>query len=76
MHRSQYKFSKKRKKCDVSVKSTITKRTISIRKKKGGCYKTKKKSTKRETKSKREREYDLFCFGQLGRNRREVEWKQ
>ena len=33
MHRSQYKFSKQRKKCDVSVKSTITKRTISRRKK-------------------------------------------
>ena len=33
MHRSQYKFSKKRKKCDVSVKSTITKRIISRRKK-------------------------------------------
>ena len=61
----------------MTIKSTITKRTISIRKKKVVVTKQKKKkSTKRETKSKREREYDLFCFGQLGRNRREVEWKQ
>ena len=29
MHKILYKFIKKRNKCDVTIKSTITKRTIS-----------------------------------------------
>ena len=74
MHRSQYKFSKKRKKCDVSVKSTITKRTISRRKK--VVVTTKNPPKEKQNQREREREYDLFCHGQLGRNRREVERKQ
>ena len=32
MHKSLYKFTKKIKKCDVTIKSTITKRTISKKK--------------------------------------------
>ena len=34
MHKSQYKFTKKKSKCDVTIKSTITKRAISRKKKK------------------------------------------
>ena len=34
MHKSQYKFTKKKNKCDVTIKSTITKRAISRKKKK------------------------------------------
>ena len=49
MHKSLYKFIKKRNKCDVTIKSTITKRTIS------GEEVVKKKSSK-ETKLERERE--------------------
>ena len=33
MHKSLYKFVKKRNKCDVTIKSTITKRIISGKKK-------------------------------------------
>ena len=61
----------------MTIKSTITKRTISIRKKKVVVTKQKKKIHQKRNKiEEREREYDLFCHGQLGRNRREVEWKQ
>ena len=57
MHKSQYKFVKKRNKCDVTIKSTITKRIISGKKR----LKQLKKFTKRETKLEREREkFDLF----------------
>ena len=52
MHKSQYKFVKKRHKCDVTIKSTITKRIISGKKR----LKQFKKFTKRETKLERERE--------------------
>ena len=47
-----YKFIKKRNKCDVIIKLTITKRTVSG--KTSGW--NSKKSTKRETKLERERE--------------------
>ena len=33
MHKSRHKFTKKKNKCDMTIKSTITKRTISSRKK-------------------------------------------
>ena len=50
MHKNLYKFLKKRNKCDVTNKSTITKRTISEKK----VVETIRKSTKRETKLERE----------------------
>ena len=58
MHKSQYQFIKKINNCDVTIKSTITKRTISRKKKVVETIKTKKKKkiTKRETKLEKERE--------------------
>ena len=56
MHKSLYNFTKKINKCDVTIKSTIKKRTIS-RKIKCGCNNNKKKFTKRETKLEKESEY-------------------
>ena len=73
MHKSQYKFAKKRNKCDVTIKSIITKNIISGKK----MLEIRKESTKRETKLEREREresIDLFCYEQLGRNMVE-RWK-
>ena len=58
MHKILCKFIKKRNKCDVTIKSTITKRTISGKKISGW---NNKKSTKRETKL-RERERVLTSF--------------
>ena len=58
MHRSQYKFSKQRKKCDVSVKSTITKRTISRRKK--VVVTTKNPPEEKQNQRERERESMIF----------------
>ena len=49
MHKNLYKFFKKRNKCDVTNKSTITKITISEKK----VVETIRKSTKRETKLER-----------------------
>ena len=56
MHKNLYKFFKKRNKCDVTNKSTITKRTISEKK----VVETIRKSTKRETKL--ERKYCPFLL--------------
>ena len=73
MHKSLYKFIKTRNKCNVTIKSTITKITISGKNK---WLKQYKKSIERETKLEREREsIDLFCYGQLERNRGGVEMK-
>ena len=57
MHKSQYKFVKKRNKCDLTIKSIITKNTISGKKK----VETTKESTKRETNwRERERVFTFF----------------
>ena len=56
MHKSLYKISKKINKCDVKIKSIITKRTISLKYKKKVVEK-KKKTTKRETKLEKKSEY-------------------
>ena len=44
MHKSRYKFAKKRNKCDVTIKSTITKIIINGKKK----FETIKKFTKKK----------------------------
>ena len=54
MHKSLYKFTKKINKCDVTIKSTITKITISRKKM---VETIKKKATKTKTKLEKEREY-------------------
>ena len=60
MHKNLYKFTIKKNKCDITIKSTIKKRTISGEKK-----------WLRE----RERVLPFFFFhGQLGKNRGEM-WK-
>ena len=51
MHQILYKFIKKRNKCDVTIKSTITKITISRKKKVLETIK-KKKPTKNKNKNK------------------------
>ena len=57
MHKSRHKFTKKKKnKCDMTIKSTITKRTISS-KKKGCCNNKKNPSKEKQDGRKREREY-------------------
>ena len=56
MHKSRYKFTKKINKCDVIIKSTITKRTIS-RKKKNWLKQLKKSTKTEEKKLEKEREY-------------------
>ena len=79
MHTSQYKIFKNRNMCDVTIKSILTKSTISEKIK----VDTIKESTKRETKLERERErereregesIDLFFHDQLKRNKGE-RWK-
>ena len=70
MHKSRYNFFKKRNKCEVTIKSTITKRTIS--KEKSGWNKKKKKNASKETNLEREREreresIDLFVVNKLER---------
>ena len=65
MHKGRYKFAKKRNKCDVTIKSTITKITINGKKKQ---LKQQQKFTKKETKLEREREresIDLFAMNNL-----------
>ena len=57
MHKSLYKFAKKRNKCDVTIKSKIT-----INGKK--VVETIKKFTKKETKLERE-SIDLFAMNNL-----------
>ena len=52
MHKSQYKFAKKRNKCDVTIKSVITKSIISGEK----MLEIRKESTKKEKQNWRERE--------------------
>ena len=66
MHKSRYKFTKKINKCDVIIKSIITKRTIS-RKEKRSRWNNNKKSIKRKNKTgEREREsIDLFVVDNL-----------
>ena len=57
MHKSKYKFVKKRNKCHLTIKSIITKNTISGKKK----VETIKESTKRETNwRERERVFTFF----------------
>ena len=53
MHKSRYKLAKKRNKCEVTIKSTITKGTIMGEKM---CLKQLKKNQKRENWRERERE--------------------
>ena len=75
MHKSRYKLAKKRNRCEVTIKSTITKGTIRGKK---NVFETIKKKIKREKIGERERErrerIDLFCNEQLGRNMGE-RWK-
>ena len=54
MHKGRYKFAKKRNKCDVAIKSTITKITMNGKKKR--VVETIKKFTEKETKLEREKE--------------------
>ena len=72
MHKSLYKFSKKINKCDVKIKSIITKRTISLKKKK--VVEKKKKPPKEKQNWRKRVSIDLFYRGQLGRNMGE-RWK-
>ena len=67
MHKSRNKFVKKRNKCEVTVKSTITKRTIRGEMVVETIIIKKKKNQKRQNWRERER-IDLFCDEQLGRN--------
>ena len=72
MHKSLYKISKKINKCDVKIKSIITKRTISLKKK---VVETITKKPPKEKQNWRKRvSIDLFYRGQLGRNMGE-RWK-
>ena len=61
MHKSRYKFPKKRNKCEVTIKSTITKGTI-MEGKSGWNNKKLKKKRSKETKLERERERELTFF--------------
>ena len=74
MHKSLYKFTKKINKCDVIIKSTITKRTISRKKK--WLKQFKKIYQNRKKKKWRKREsIDLFVMDNLEGMGREVEMK-
>ena len=68
MNKSWYKFTEKTNKCDVIIKSTITKRTI-CREKKSGWNNLKKKLSKQKkikNKNWRKREsIDLFVVDNL-----------
>ena len=57
MHKIQYIFVKKRNKCDLAIKSIITKNTISGKKK----VETINESTKRETNWRERESIHLFC---------------
>ena len=60
MHKSLYKLAKKRNKCEVTIKSTITKGTIKGKKM---CLKQlKKKSKERKLEREREREERELTF--------------
>ena len=75
MHKSRYKLTKKRNKCDVTVKSTITKRT-KVEKKLLKQLKNPLKEKQNWRGGEREN-IDIFFFffcKQFGRNRREW-WK-
>ena len=75
MHKSLYKFVKKRNKCDVTIKSTITKRIISERKKRGWINKKIQQKRNKFGERKRERERVWpFCHEKLRRNTGEM-WK-
>ena len=64
MHKSLYKFTKKINKCDVTIKSTITKITISRKKK--VVETIKKKSHQKQKQNWRKREsIDLFVVDNL-----------
>ena len=64
MHKSLYKFTKKINKCDVTIKSTITKITISRKKK--WLKQLKKKSHQKQNQNWRKREsIDLFVVDKL-----------
>ena len=64
MHKNQYKFTKKINKCDVTIKSTITKITISRKKK--WLKQLKKKSQQKQNQNWRKREsIDLFVVDKL-----------
>ena len=66
MHKGRYKFAKKRNKCDVTIKSTITKNNYERKKKR--VVETIKKFTEKETKLEREKEresIDLFAVNNL-----------
>ena len=68
MHKGRYKFAKKRNKCDVTIKSTITKHNYERKKKR--VVETIKKFTQKETKLEREKEresIDLFAVNNLER---------
>ena len=73
MHKSRYKFTKKRNKCDVTVKSTITKRT-KVEKKLLKQLKNPLKEKQNWRGGERERILTFFFCKQFGRNRREW-WK-
>ena len=60
MHKSSYKFIKKTNKCDMTIKSSLTKRTISEKKKW-------LKHKENPPKEKQKRELTFFCRGQLER---------
>ena len=73
MYKSRHNFFKKRNKCEVTIKSTITKRTIAGKKVVETIIK-KKMHQNRQIERERERERestDLFCSEQLGKNRGE-----
>ena len=66
MHKSQYKFVKKRNKCNVTIKSIIIIKKASLAgKKKGWNYKRihQKRNKIGERERERERERELICFG-------------
>ena len=60
MHKSRYKLAKKRNRCEVTIKSTITKGTI--RGKKMCLKQLKKKSKERKLEREREREERELTF--------------
>mgnify|MGYP007088591213 CR=1 FL=1 len=75
MHKGQYKFAKKRNKCDVTIKSTITKIIISGKK----LSDRKKKNAPKDKQICRERERErerivIFHLEKLRRNKGE-RWK-
>ena len=76
MHKSLYKFVKKRNKCDVTIKSTITKRIISGKKKKKEVETIKKIHQQRNKIGEREREFDLFEINNNKKNHQRKKKKE